>query len=200
VPSTPAGRLETGPPEHVDTDDDTSSRTSDSYRNVDCKSCIHKSRPTNYKLAIITMFKLRPRQSDIRFFSIPAMRTASTANMAEEVFNVVIVTRRFVLLFSKYRFRHRYRFKSTGSAPVSVKKQTIPIPTHPDLLDAVLSFKSHFFGVNHRASPRKAFPLVLQLKRTRCARVSSFTTPTTAHLYLHLPNEGAVCTVPWWCL
>jgi len=35
-----------------------------------------------------------------------SLRTAFKGNMAEEVFNVVIVNRRFVLLF-KYRFGHR---------------------------------------------------------------------------------------------
>jgi len=54
-----------------------------------------------------------------------------TGNMAEELFIVVIVNRLFVLLFLKYRFRHRYRFKSSGLAPVSKKegKKTIPIPS-----------------------------------------------------------------------
>jgi len=47
--------------------------------------------------------------------------------VAEEVFNVVFVNRRFVLLFLKYRFSYRYRFKSTGLALVSEKTQTIPI-------------------------------------------------------------------------
>jgi len=37
-----------------------------------------------------------------------SMITASTGNMAKEVFNV------FIVRFFKYRFRHRYRFKSTG--------------------------------------------------------------------------------------
>jgi len=59
------------------------------------------------------------------------MRTAFTGNMDEEVFNVVIVNLRFViLLFFKYQFRHRYRFKSIGLAPVSERNQTIPIPSH----------------------------------------------------------------------
>jgi len=35
------------------------------------------------------------------------MWTAITGNTAKEVFNVVIVNRRFVLFFLKYRFRHR---------------------------------------------------------------------------------------------
>jgi len=55
--------------------------------------------------------------------------------MAKEVFNVLIVNRRFVLLlFFKVSvqapFRHRYRFKSTSLAPVSEKNQMIPIPTN----------------------------------------------------------------------
>jgi len=44
------------------------------------------------------MSKLRARQSDIRLFDSAAMRTAFTGNLAEEVFNVVIINRRFVLL------------------------------------------------------------------------------------------------------
>jgi len=60
------------------------------------------------------------------------MRTAFTGNMAEEVFNVLIVSRRFVLLLLlkasvQAPFRHRYHFKSTALAPVSEKSQTIPI-------------------------------------------------------------------------
>jgi len=59
-----------------------------------------------------------------------SMRTAFTVNMAEEVFNVVIVNRRFVLLFFKLSvqapFRQRYRFKSTCLTPVSEKNQTLP--------------------------------------------------------------------------
>jgi len=51
-------RWEDRPPENVETDDDESSLNSDKYCNVDCKSCIYKSRPTNTKLALITMFKL----------------------------------------------------------------------------------------------------------------------------------------------
>jgi len=39
-------------------DDDKSSLYSDNYRNVDSKSCIRKSRPTNNELAIVTICKL----------------------------------------------------------------------------------------------------------------------------------------------
>jgi len=49
---------ETGPPENVETDDDKNSLNSDEYRNIDSKSCIYKSTPTDNKLGIITMFKL----------------------------------------------------------------------------------------------------------------------------------------------
>jgi len=57
------------------------------------------------------------------------MRTAFTGNMAEDVFNVVIVNRRFVLFKEvsfQAPFRQRYRFKSTSLAPN--KNKTIPIP------------------------------------------------------------------------
>jgi len=77
------------------------------------------------------MFK-RKRDSLISVFCQCSMRTAFTGNMAEEVFNVVIVNRRFVIFFFKVSvqapFRQRYRFKSTGLPPVSEKTQTIPIP------------------------------------------------------------------------
>jgi len=53
------------------------------------------------------------------------MITAFTGNLAEEVFNVLIV----LLLSVQAPFIHRYRFRSTGSAPLSEKTQTIPIPT-----------------------------------------------------------------------
>jgi len=61
------------------------------------------------------------------------MRPAITGNMAKEVFNVIIVNRRFVLLFLKVSvqapFRHRYRLKSTVLAPVSEEEEKkIPIP------------------------------------------------------------------------
>jgi len=60
----------------------------------------------------------------------PKVTGGLTGNTAEEVFNVVIVNRRFVLfIYFKYRFRLRYRFKSSGLAPVSKKNKTIPIPT-----------------------------------------------------------------------
>jgi len=52
--------------------------------------------------------------------------------MAEEVFNVVIVNRRFVLFKKKVSvqapFRHWYRFKSIGLAPASERK---PNDIHP---------------------------------------------------------------------
>jgi len=93
-----------------------------------------------------------------------SMITASTGNMAEEVFNVLIVC-----LKKKYRFRHRYRFKTTGLAPVSEKTQTIPIPTYEktfavrylgsgichiqvmqcDILDYLLLFVDIAFGQRH---------------------------------------------------
>jgi len=57
-----------------------------------------------------------------------SMITASTGNMAEEVFNVLIV-RLKKKVSVQAPFRHRYRFKSTGLAPVSEKTQTIPIPS-----------------------------------------------------------------------
>jgi len=61
-----------------------------------------------------------------------SMKTSFTVNMVEEVFNVVIVNRRFVFSFFKVSvqapFGHRYRLKSTGLAPVSKRRKTIPIP------------------------------------------------------------------------
>jgi len=56
------------------------------------------------------------------------MITASTGNMAKEVFNVLNV-RKKKKLSVQAPFSHRYRFKSTGLAPVSEKTQTIPIPS-----------------------------------------------------------------------
>jgi len=57
-----------------------------------------------------------------------SMIMASTGNMAKEVFNVLIV-RLKKKVSVQAPFRHRYRFKSTGLAPVSEKNQTIPIPS-----------------------------------------------------------------------
>jgi len=64
------------------------------------------------------------------------MRTTFTGNMAKEVFNVVIVNRRFgLLLFFKVSFqapfRHRYRFKTTGLAPVSKKTKNDTVTPEP---------------------------------------------------------------------
>jgi len=63
------------------------------------------------------MFKLARRYQTVALVSAPC------GNMAEEVYNYVIVNRRFGLLFLKYRFRHCLGtgivLKSIGLAPVS---------------------------------------------------------------------------------
>src|SRR4029434_6820565 len=77
----------------------------------------------------------------------------------------------------KYRFRHQYRFKSIGVAPVSEKTQAIPIPTYLCVQASSTPSERVFSCAGHAISqercrilPEKANMLIF-LQKNVCAEV-----------------------------